>query len=48
LFIAALAFPASPLQDSAKLGILTASFIAAVLGWLLLRASLRDRPSAAR
>jgi NhaA family Na+:H+ antiporter len=48
LFIAALAFPASPLQDSAKLGILTASFIAAVLGWLLLRATLRDRPSAER
>jgi NhaA family Na+:H+ antiporter len=47
LFIAALAFPASPLQDSAKLGILAASFVAAVLGWLLLRASLRDRLSGA-
>ncbi|MDQ3996764.1 MAG: Na+/H+ antiporter NhaA [Gemmatimonadota bacterium] len=44
LFIGALAFPDSPLQDSAKLGILAASFVAAVLGGLLLRASLRDSP----
>ena len=37
LFISDLAFPNSPLVDVAKLGILTASLIAGVVGWLILR-----------
>ena len=37
LFIANLAFGSGPLLDSAKLGILAASFLAGVTGWLLLR-----------
>jgi NhaA family Na+:H+ antiporter len=39
LFIAGLAFDASPLLQQAKLGILAASVVAGVTGWLLLRAS---------
>jgi NhaA family Na+:H+ antiporter len=39
LFIADLAFPRGPLLDSAKLGILTASFVAGITGWSLLRRS---------
>jgi NhaA family Na+:H+ antiporter len=50
LFIAALAFPptgdagatgASPLLDEAKVGVLAASLLAGLAGWLLLRASPR-------
>ena len=44
LFIANLAFGSGPLLDSAKLGILAASFIAGVTGWLLLRRSLSSGP----
>jgi NhaA family Na+:H+ antiporter len=44
LFIAGLAFPSSPeLLDSAKVGILTASILAGVTGWIVLR-----RPEPAR
>jgi NhaA family Na+:H+ antiporter len=39
LFIANLAFESGPLLDSAKVGILSASLIAGVTGWLLLRHS---------
>ena len=39
LFIANLAFGSGPLLDSAKLGILAASFIGGIAGWLLLRRS---------
>jgi len=45
LFIAGLAFSASPLLQSAKLGILSSSVVAGIIGWVLLRASLRP-PSA--
>jgi len=45
LFIAGLAFGASPLLQSAKLGILSSSVIAGIIGWMLLRMSLRP-PSA--
>lgn len=37
LFIANLAFGSGPLLDSAKLGILSASFLAGIAGWVLLR-----------
>ena len=37
LFISDLAFPDSPLVDVAKIGILAASVIAGVVGWLILR-----------
>jgi Na+:H+ antiporter, NhaA family len=38
LFIGALGFgEGSPLLDSAKIGILTASIVAGLLGWLMLR-----------
>jgi NhaA family Na+:H+ antiporter len=37
LFIAGLAFEGSPLLEAAKLGILVASLIAGLVGWLLLR-----------
>ena len=43
LFIAGLAFEAPAALDIAKLGIFTASAIAGVLGWLLLRWSLSQR-----
>ena len=37
IFIAGLAFPASPaLLDSAKVGILAASFLAGVIGWMII------------
>ena len=39
LFIANLAFGSGPLLDSAKIGILAASFLAGIAGWLLLRRS---------
>lgn len=45
LFIANLAFGSGPLLDSAKLGILAASFVAGVTGWLLLRRSTVPAPS---
>ncbi|HEX6816223.1 MAG TPA: Na+/H+ antiporter NhaA [Gemmatimonadaceae bacterium] len=47
LFIAGLAFGASPLLESAKLGILSSSVIAGIIGWTLLRRSLRSSPTAA-
>jgi NhaA family Na+:H+ antiporter len=43
LFIASLAFGVSPLLSTAKVGILTASVIAGVGGWLILRASSSAR-----
>ncbi len=39
LFISALAFGDGPLQDAAKVGILTASLVAGVAGWLVLRST---------
>jgi len=45
LFIAGLAFGAAPLLQSAKLGILSSSVVAGIIGWLLLRASLRPPPA---
>ncbi len=45
LFIAGLAFGASPLLESAKLGILSSSVIAGIIGWTLLRRSLRPSPA---
>lgn len=45
LFIAGLAFGESDLLDRAKVGILAASFVAGVVGWLLLRTG--SRPGAA-
>lgn len=45
LFIAGLAFGASPLLESAKLGILSSSVIAGIIGWTLLRRSLRAAPA---
>ena len=49
LFITDLAFPEQRLADEAKIGILTASVLAGILGFALLRASSRRRrrPSAA-
>ena len=41
LFIGALAFPDEALLDSAKVGVLLASCVAALMGWLM----LRERPS---
>ena len=43
LFISDLAFPDSPLVDVAKLGILIASLIAGVVGWLILRGASSPR-----
>ena len=43
LFISDLAFPDSPLVDVAKLGILVASLIAGVVGWLILRGASSPR-----
>jgi NhaA family Na+:H+ antiporter len=43
LFISDLAFPDSPLVDVAKLGILAASLIAGVVGWLILRGASSPR-----
>src|SRR6185437_7723768 len=43
--IAGLAFGASPLLQSAKLGILSSSVVTGIIGWLLLRASLRPPPA---
>ena len=45
LFIAELAFGAGPLRDAAKLGVLTASGIAAILGGTALRRACRPRSS---
>ncbi|MBN1287249.1 MAG: Na+/H+ antiporter NhaA [Anaerolineae bacterium] len=39
LFIGSLAFEGSPLLDATKIGILAASLVAGVLGWLALRAT---------
>jgi NhaA family Na+:H+ antiporter len=44
LFIAGLAYPASALQDQARVGILAGSLLAAALGALLLHRSL-PRPA---
>ncbi len=41
LFIAGLAFPPGPLQLSAKAGILCASMVAGLVGWVWLRGSSR-------
>ena len=43
LFISDLAFPDRPLVDAAKLGILAASLIAGVVGWLILRGASSPR-----
>ncbi len=43
LFISDLAFSASPLVDAAKVAILTASLIAGVVGWLILRGASSPR-----
>src|SRR3712207_3210923 len=43
LFISDLAFPESPLVEVAKLGILSASLIAGVVGWLILRGASSPR-----
>ena len=43
LFIAELAFDAGPRQDAAKIGVLTASFLAAVIGGTALRRACRRR-----
>ena len=43
LFIAELAFDAGPLRDAAKIGVLAASTIAALLGGLGLRRACRGR-----
>ena len=44
LFIAGLAFTDATLLDSAKVGILGASLVAGVIGWLMLRGSNTGRP----
>ena len=46
LFIAALAFPPGPLLEAAKLGILGASGVAAVIGAVAGRLLLSGRPAA--
>jgi NhaA family Na+:H+ antiporter len=46
LFIAILAFEGSPLLDEAKIGILGASILAAIVGAILVRRSLSSRSSA--
>ncbi len=43
LFISDLAFPDSPLVNVAKIGILAASVIAGVVGWLILRGATSPR-----
>jgi NhaA family Na+:H+ antiporter len=48
LFIAGLAFGTSPLLDAAKLGILSASIIAGIGGWLLLRRPPAPAPAPRR
>ena len=45
LFIANLAFPAGLLVDEAKVGILAASLLAGVVGWLLLRPGAAPAPA---
>ena len=47
LFIAMFAFGESPALDQAKVGVLSASVCAAVLGYLLLRMSLAPAGAAA-
>jgi NhaA family Na+:H+ antiporter len=47
LFIAMLAFGEGPALDQAKIGVLSASVCAAVLGYLLLRMSLAPVATAA-
>jgi NhaA family Na+:H+ antiporter len=47
LFIAGLAFVDASLLSAAKVGILTASTIAGIIGWLLLRHTRQPRASAA-
>jgi Na+:H+ antiporter, NhaA family len=45
LFIGGLAFgAATPLQDAAKVGVLSASLGAGIIGWLVLRRATLDRP----
>ncbi|MEW5931425.1 MAG: Na+/H+ antiporter NhaA [Gemmatimonadota bacterium] len=48
LFIAALAFPSGLLVDEAKVGILSASVLAGVVGWILLRPVQAPPPEPAR
>ena len=48
LFIAALAFGDGPLLDAAKLGILSASVVAGLIGWVLLRTQAVRRSPAER
>jgi NhaA family Na+:H+ antiporter len=49
LFIALLAFPASPLLVAeAKLGILAGSLASGILGFVVLRLSHRERPALAQ
>jgi NhaA family Na+:H+ antiporter len=43
LFIASLAFGDSPLLDLAKVGILAASLIAGVIGWVILRGTIAQK-----
>jgi NhaA family Na+:H+ antiporter len=43
LFVAELAFPAGSLQDAAKIGVLAASAVAAVIGGISLSRACRDR-----
>jgi NhaA family Na+:H+ antiporter len=43
LFVAELAFDAGPLQDSAKLGVLAASAVAAIIGAIALSRACRDK-----
>jgi NhaA family Na+:H+ antiporter len=45
LFISDLAFMNSPLLDVAKLGILAASLVAGIGGWIILRGASSSRPS---
>ena len=45
IFVAALAFPDIALLDSAKLGVLLASAVAAAIGWVLLQSSAEREPA---
>ena len=45
LFIAGLAFPSNATLDDAKIGVLSASLLTGVAGWLWMRFALRDRSS---
>jgi NhaA family Na+:H+ antiporter len=47
LFIAALAFPAGPLGDVAKVGTFAGSLLAAAAGWMMILRAARPAPAAA-